>query len=72
MNTNPAQQIAQRLITISIRNEVPVLELAGRTRPAFPFYGECKARGVQGTTALWTEVLAILTAEVTTDPTLIG
>jgi hypothetical protein len=67
-----AQHIANRLIQTSISTETPVLELAGRQRPSFPFYGACRDCGAQGTNALWTEVVDILTAEVAADPTLIG
>ena len=68
-------QIVQRLITISLRDEVPVMELAvmgARRRPSFTFMAVARDFGVRPTADLHAAVVDELRTEVATDPTFIA
>lgn len=65
-------RIVQRLLTISLRDEVPVMELAGRRRPSFTFMAFARDLGVRPTADLHAAVLDELRTEVATDPTFIA
>jgi hypothetical protein len=66
MTQTTAQQIAQRLISLSLSNEAPVMELAGRRRPSFTFMAIAKDLDAKPTADLHAEVAAILDDAVAT------
>lgn len=66
MTQTTAQKIAQRLSTVSLRDEVPVMELAGHRRPSFTFMAFAKDLDAKPTADLHAEVAAILEIEIAT------